>query len=441
MMPRDIPLPLPAPAWFLEAILVGSFLLHILFVNLMAGGVLLVFVHQVRGLRRPAHDRLARAIAQTITVNKSLAVVLGVGPLLTMGVLYTVPFYTANILTGTAWMLVAPLIAVTFLLLYLHKYSWDRLANHRRLHVALGGLNATLFLFIPLVFLANANLALFPDSWGEVRGFFSSLWLPNVWPRYFHFVAASLALTGLFCVYRFGRAGAPAEGFGDGLDKQALRREHYGVAFFVSGLQMLVGPLVLLTLPPEGITGAMLLMLLGGVLFALPAMGLMWREIERPAAELGARFPLICILLTTTVLFMGTARHFYREAALRPHRERLATRTARHRTLARDAYREMRRAGASPAGEAKAASTSVEHRFKLFCGACHAPEQKLVGPPLREIAQLYAGNPDGIVVWAKAPGKKRADYPQMPAFGGLVSEADLSAIARFMLQQGELRAP
>ena len=76
------------------------FLLHILFVNLMVGGSLLTLAYEIRGLRRPELDQLAREIAATVTVNKSLAVVLGVGPLLAINVLYTLYFYTANSLTG-----------------------------------------------------------------------------------------------------------------------------------------------------------------------------------------------------------------------------------------------------------------------------------------------------------------------------------------------------
>lgn len=62
-------------------------------------------------------------------------------------------------------------------------------------------------------------------------------------------------------------------------------------------------------------------------------------------------------------------------------------------------------------------------------------DKKLIGPPLTEIAQTYT-NADGIVAWAKAPGKKRPDYPQMPSFAH-VPEADLKAVGEYMLQAGK----
>ena len=72
----------------------------------------------------------------------------------------------------------------------------------------------------------------------------------------------------------------------------------------------------------------------------------------------------------------------------------------------------------------------------MNCAACHAPNVKLVGPPLTEIAQIYAGNPDGIVAWAKAPGKKRPELPQMPPMIHL-GEANLRKIAELMLEKGK----
>ncbi|NJO91520.1 MAG: hypothetical protein HC831_23070, partial [Chloroflexia bacterium] len=77
-VPKVIPLALPLPEWLLVVLLVVSFLAHILFVNLMVGGTLLTFWYEIRGLKNKEYDTLAREIGRTITVNKSLAVVLGV---------------------------------------------------------------------------------------------------------------------------------------------------------------------------------------------------------------------------------------------------------------------------------------------------------------------------------------------------------------------------
>ena len=204
-VPKDIPLALPMPEWILVFILILSFLIHILFINLMIGGSILTFWYEALGKKHNDFDRLAREIAATITVNKSLAVVFGVAPLLSINVLYTIYFYSANALTGNIWISIVPWVAVAFLLFYLHKYTWDKLADNKAVHLSILGAGVASFLFIPFIFLTNINLMLFPEKWGEINGFFDAMTLPNVFPRYFHFIAASLAITGLFLAWWFDR--------------------------------------------------------------------------------------------------------------------------------------------------------------------------------------------------------------------------------------------
>jgi cytochrome c len=76
--------------------------------------------------------------------------------------------------------MIIPLISGAFLLTYLHKYTWKKGSLSYGSHWLIGVLAAVLFLIIPFIFLANANLMLFPERWGEVKGFFSALLLPNI---------------------------------------------------------------------------------------------------------------------------------------------------------------------------------------------------------------------------------------------------------------------
>jgi cytochrome c len=224
-VPRDLPLPLPVPEWVLVVCLVVFFLVHILFVNLMVGGSVLVVIAEWMGLKNKRWDALGHEIAQTVTVNKSLAVVMGIGPLLCINLLYTMQWYSANALTGHAWLLIVPLVIVAFLLTYLHKYTWDTWTSggKKTLHQLIGIAAMLLFFFIPLIFLANVNLMLFPGEWEKVRGFFSSLSIGNVLPRYLHFMAASIAMTGLLLAGWFGRKNADLSHL-DAFTRPELRR-------------------------------------------------------------------------------------------------------------------------------------------------------------------------------------------------------------------------
>ena len=416
-------------------LLVAAFIAHILFVNLMVGGSLLVFGFEFRGLRHADYDRLARELAATVTVNKSLAVVLGVAPLLLISVLYTIHFYTANALTGTAWILLIPTTAAAFLLLYLHKYTWDRLRHLKRVHLTIQGLAVSLFLVIPLVFLANVNLMMFPEKWTSVRGFLGALLLPNVFPRYFHFLCASLILTSLFGVWYFGREKFPVEQSFEQLTRPALRRAFYAIAFAVSLAQFLVGPLVLFTLPPKGFDGTVLAAILTGAGLALPAVWMMWKELssEEPS---GSRLPAILGCLTLTVVCMATGRHLYRNLALADHRREMREATRRWAGDSAQAAYDLRQGRARQA----AGVSAGQALFQSTCAACHGVDHRIVGPPLTEIARIYAGQPRRNRRLGHGPRKEAAGHPQMPAFAFL-GDAKLRQIAEYMLARGASPEP
>jgi cytochrome c len=430
-IPKDFLLPLPAAAGDLEIILVVLFLAHIVFVNLMLGGALLSLAAEVRGLTRRPYDALARKIATTVTVNKSLAVVLGVGPLLAINALYGLWFYTANSLTGRAWIAIVPVVAVAFLLLYLHKYTWNALAERKGLHIAIGATGAGLLLLVPFIFLANINLMLFPERWLDVRGFLSAVALANVVPRYLHFLLASIALTALMLAAWLCRRGLDFDAELPGLDRGTVKRELLGIAFGTTALQLLAGPLVLFTLPPNGVSWPMVGTLAVAVSLGVTALVLLWREAAAPP-PLSARYWTVVVLLGCTVTLMGVTRHLYRETAIEPHRALVAAHTAAFRAEALGA--EMRLAAGVPRlGPAEAAASPGERVFRSVCMACHAVDTTKVGPPLTEIVDIYAGNPEGLIAWVKAPGKKREGFQQMPPIS--MKDAQYRAVADYILDE------
>ncbi len=429
-VPRDLELPLPLSADWLAIFLVLFFLLHIFFVNLTVGGSLLTSFFEWRAWlkRDEKFNKLAYSIAETITVNKSLAVVLGIGPLLCINLLYTTEFYSANTLTGHAWILIVPMVITAFLLAYLHKFSWHRQwyehGSGKIFHLMIGTAAALIFACIPFIFLSNINLMLFPDRWVDVRGFFSSLLIGNVFPRYFHFISASLALSGLFIAGWMGRRSYPAAKL-EQFTHSDLMRMGYKISFFVTLAQFFFGPLLLFTLPSVGLNTTLYVVILSGAALGLVVLGLLFTQIRRTELKLDSVFVVICVLFSAVVLAMGSGRHIYRENALAEYRLMIRERTDDYRAELANFKQQL------AAGLIKMPVTG--ERVFLNCAACHAADRVLVGPSLREIASLYSNNPDGIVTWTRNPGKKRAGFPQMPSFGHL-SQEELRMVADYILQ-------
>ncbi len=434
-VPHDIPLPLPAPRELIVGVLIAMFLVHILFVNLMLGGTILTAFFQGRSILKGSNDDdiLAYEIAKTITVNKSMAVVMGVAPLLAINVIYTVYFYTANALTGYVWIGIVPTAITAFLLLYLHKYTWhsDFMQAHRKLHHSIVVFALLLLFCIPFVFLTNINLMLFPEKWGQVQGFFSAMFINNnVISRFLHFFNASLAVTGLFMVWYVGLPSFKVEDRFTEINRAGLKRRFYMMAAAFTVFQFAIGPLVWLTLPNSSSMDAMNVVLVIGILFAVIAVILLTLELKAKDEVIGHMFKPIVILLSVTVLCMGTGRHMYREKTLMSHTLDMEYETDIY-VKSRDAAWQLKQLEEAEGGMV----LDGAKLFNTICATCHAKDTVLAGPTLMEIAQIYKGNPKGIVEWAKAPGRKRAEqFPApMPAMGH-VGEERLTAIANYILK-------
>lgn len=432
-VPHDIPLPLPAPRELIVGVLIAMFLVHILFVNLMLGGTILTAFFQGRSILKNSADDdiLAYEIAKTITVSKSMAVVMGVAPLLAINVIYTTYFYSANTLTGYVWIGIVPTAITAFLLLYLHKYTWHTayMQQHRKRHHAIIMLALALLLCIPFVFLTNINLMLFPDKWAQVNGFFSAMFInSNVIPRFLHFFNASLAVTGLFLVWYVGLPSFKVEERFTDSSRADLKRRFYKLAAIATMLQFVVGPLVWLTLPHSMKMHGMNIVLVIGIIFAAIAMIFLGLEIKAKDEVIGSSFKPIVLLLSVTVLCMGTGRHMYREKMVLPHSLDIQARTASY-VAARDAALELQKLEEASGGIV----LDGEKLFTAACSTCHMVDKALSAPTLAEIGQVYKDNPQGIVTWAKAPGKKRQQFTQMPAMGHL-GEQKLTAIADYILK-------
>jgi len=190
------------------------------------------------------------------------------------------------------------------------------------------------------------------------------------------------------------------------------------------------GPIVLVALPSRGFHGSVLAVILLGATIATIPTYWMWKELREETCE-GTRIYAIAALLGLTVLCMASGRHMFRGIMLADHRRAMAAETERFTEASAQAAYDLELG----VGRAARGESPGETVFHANCAACHGVDKKVVGPPLTEIATIYAKDPGGIVRWARAPGKKRAGAPQMPPFASLGDEK-LGAVAAYMLEAG-----
>nr|BDT29273.1 c-type cytochrome [Bacteriovorax sp. HI3] len=327
---HDIPLPLPAPVIVLKVMLVFFFLIHILFVEMMVGASVLCSFFQWKGMKSKDKfmDNVAYEIAKSITVNKSMAVVMGVGPLLMINVTYTIFFYSSSSLIGYGWISVIPLVIVAFLLTYLHQYAWEWFEAHKKWHLSVIILATLLFLIIPFFFLTNTNLMWFPTIWDKIHGFFSALFFPNIFARYFFFLFSCLTTTSLFLHWLFKRKMANNE-FVPSQKEEGEDLLHYFVKISVFALagQAIFGVVVVITAPTPGLSSNLIPYLLLTILFFASGYMILFKRFIQKQPLSTQTFNIVCSLLLTSVLFGGILRHTYRENALHPHIENMKRNT------------------------------------------------------------------------------------------------------------------
>ena len=252
-IPALDPTPLPAPAWLFQVLLLVTFFVHILFLNVTLGGTVIGAVHGLLATGQEAHGRrLGRVLASLLPASVSFTVTTGVAPLLFVQLLYGQMFYAATVLVAWLWLAIVPLMVVGYYAVYLYKFEVG-VPGGRTLWLGVAGLS---FVAVALIQVLVNVLQLTPPRWEAVATAVGAVFRdPTVLPRYLHFVLASLAVAGMFLavvgVERGSRTPDPFFGW--------LARRGLLWAAVTTALQMIDGFWFLFALPRE-----LLIALVGG---------------------------------------------------------------------------------------------------------------------------------------------------------------------------------
>ncbi|SDD96729.1 hypothetical protein SAMN02799630_04346 [Paenibacillus sp. UNCCL117] len=323
-VPNELGLAIPGDLPFFEVLLVTAFVLHIVFVNILVAGSVSAVYNEIKGIVRKdaLADKLAFHLATQVSIVKSIAIVLGIAPLLIISTIYTQYFYSSTILIGKMWLMLIPLLILAFLSLYAYKFSWEKLKRRRKLHLTFGIAGALILLFVPLLFITNVVSMLHPELWEPGRGFWLSLFAyPTIWQRYLHFMAASFSMLGVY-IYWWGNRSSQRHG-----EEVTFRAKTFGkgMAAGFTLLQLLAGPLLLFSM-----NSVVRHAFMGGSFFhtALLALAIVLAIvlcvvlIRLVREDSRRRFLIAVVLLLVVLSLMSWIRHEVREIQLAPYMER-----------------------------------------------------------------------------------------------------------------------
>jgi hypothetical protein len=316
-IPSPEPIPLPAPVWLLQGLLLVTFLVHLVPMNLTLGGLVFLSLGELSGR---IDETMRRWVIGYLPITTAFTITTGVAPLLFLQVTYGQFFFPAAILIAWAWLAVIIALLLGYYGIYAYAWARERLGRWR-VWVIVG--STLLLLYIAFAFNNVVTLMATPFRWWAMwqdnpTGLNLNLWELTLVPRFLHLTLGAVAFFGLtMALYGVVKV-APN-------DAKATSRFHRtGVFWFVlpTLFNYAIGPLFLFAHEPSlwqnfvgkdalstGLLWAGVALSVIGVVAALLSLR------HRPRLWLAIAFAA----LGGTVVAMGSVRFLLRQHLLALH--------------------------------------------------------------------------------------------------------------------------
>lgn len=237
---------IPSPWMWFEVLLVLTFALHVIFMNLTVGSAIIALAGRL-GFGKPGGRELANELGHRLPTTLALTVNFGVAPLLFVQVVYGQFLYTSSVLMAVFWLSAIAAVIVGYYCLYIHDAKHESAPPLSLLALLL---SLACLLYTGFLLANNMTLMLRPAAWTAYvqnpNGTILNLSDPTLWPRYAHMMLAAPAVAGLYAALLGGKKRRP--------DWVAL-----GLSWFtrLTMVQILVGGWLLMSLPREVMLGFM----------------------------------------------------------------------------------------------------------------------------------------------------------------------------------------
>ena len=322
--------PIPGPAWLFHFLLVFTFVLHMLFMNLTLGGTILAALGQLFSKGKADDYRTVMAM-RLMGVNNfgiSMTITTGIAPLLFVQVLYQQYFYTATIMIAWIWLFLLVFLMIGYYAAYLYKFKGTPAKGT-------GGtawlwISAIMFFLIAMIHVAVNLIHSQPDQWAVLADSPGAiLGDATYWPRLLHFVLTGLAFSGVVVAWWAARQA------GKGVDVELntqIARYGWRWALWTTVLQIADGFLLLMVLPRPVLIGFMrggmgtMLPLTLGLLLALGIL-VMLAKVSNPVEKFSTVNGTL-IGMVATIAVMSITRHQIRAIYLEPATSQFRLETA-----------------------------------------------------------------------------------------------------------------
>ena len=423
----------------LHYLLILILFLFIPFMSAVFGSAILSLYYKAKGFKESnsLYLKFSKDVIETLTINKSIGLILGIVPIITSMLIYT------QLLQGTNSNVSIYLIFSTFfmviglILIYTYRYSmtfmeiYDALkefkpeneaigreiSKFRRANIGLSGKSGRygiIFIFLSLwLFISSATVAAYPTLWGK----YNIIYLMFSWEvlaHLFSFISWAIALTGaaIFFAFFYWEGGKHLEAgpYFDFVKKVATR-------FTFTGALLL--PVFIITdvmaFPSSSLSGSIFFFVTIALILLFIAYHLLYSMIKnKDIRHSGSVFYMILFTLLALII-----------------KDQLVLQNSTEvQTAVMNVKFEKMMAELTGEGNKPPAMTG-EQIYKNICSSCHSFDHKVVGPPYHETLPKYEGHIDQLIAFIRNPVKKNPGYPPMPNPGLTPVEAD--SIAHYIM--------
>ncbi len=426
-------------------------LLHIMFISIFLGSSLLSVIYNILDKKKPnrLYARFSEDLLGTDIYNVTLGVILGILPLVTLTILYSLILYGSGLRIDTFFILGILNVGVGLALLYRYQRTFAVRDTQFWSHIG-AGVGGLLFLLAAYFILISAT-TLIMDF--EKRLFirspdpYSLLFSLNVISRYTTFLLSSVALTGGVVLFYASRWSEAREDIDEDY-RHFLKTVAAGVSLPCTMLLPVLIVWSLITLPDVALSPAVfvlaaltivVLMMIFYILYSILGHDLRPRvTLQKDETLFQSRLvfhdksklvaPVLILFFVVFSLFSINDQTMIKNA-MRDHSLVLVA-VAMEAEKVEAAKREQ----AKPEVVQVSAKTG-EDIFNLRCTACHQYGEKLVGPPFNTVLPKYQANPEQLADFIQNPQKIDPEYPPMPNYG--LNRPESAAVASYALKRLE----
>jgi hypothetical protein len=203
LIPPADPLGLPSPPILFQSLAWLTLVLHMIFMNFILGGTLIVTIQEFLYGKKPEVVKANTLLIRVMPVAISLAITMGVAPLLFVQVLYGQFFYSSNVVMGGFWLAVILLVMIAFYNIYILIIKRPPEGKSSPLSKTILLINTILFFCIAFLYTNNAVLTENPEFWPEIYSKAKSFIAPDpaLWGRYSHNVIGAISIAGIWIAF------------------------------------------------------------------------------------------------------------------------------------------------------------------------------------------------------------------------------------------------